>query len=376
MEKITTTIVQPKNTKNKPIINTNEFYKKKKNKKTTNKKVKNTQSEIDRIHKQIQKMKIGNYLKSNSNKPTSYLQSLLLPEDCIASRISGSPEMTVTIRRKATYTLVVNAAGAANITWQPMLLQDTTNQASYSTLFSVAPTNTTYDGISVAGATGPIAIQLPQNITPSSVIGYRLVSAAMHIIPQMSVLNQAGTIHAALCKQSVAGTTALGTVPGTGIVGCEFFPNYQDMPFYEAASISNQEGARIIWLPGDECFTEFTNINTSYSASGAESCYTLCAVVVGAPATSTLRIDFYQNYEVTIPNASILSGMEGYPTEKGRPQNVWFDIITKHKHDIVKTGRSINSVAALNKTVLNKMPLDTGIRIGKGKYSEMIFPEY
>jgi hypothetical protein len=272
----------------------------------------------------------------------------MIPEEAIGSRISGLPDMTVTIHRKFSFNLLTNALGVANVIWQPASLVDTATLSS--TLWSVAASNATYDGVSVAGSTAPVNIVHNQQITPLAVLGYRLVSASMHVVPQSSVLNQAGTIHAALIKAPVA---PLGTYGGTcpaNVATLEFYPNFQDNVYYGAASISNQEAARILWVPHDSCYTEFTNINNSYAvADSVEQINTIAVVVVGAGASQSLRVDLYQNFEVTVPQSSILQGMEDFSIESERPEMVWRTILLNHKHDIIKCSRYLSDTTILTR---------------------------
>jgi hypothetical protein len=306
--------------------------------------VKNVEKEIVQKLKNI---KIGSVSKYNPHC-SHYKHALLFPEIAIGARISGLPDYTVPIRRKYTFNVATNALGAANVIWQPQFLADVAGELTNSTLYSTnTTTNTTYDGTTTLGSTSPVAIKNVQNITAGAVMSYRFVSASMHVVPQASVLNQAGTIHCSVIKSIAQVATALGAAASGGSVSnLALYPTFQDEPLYKAASVSNQEGARLVWVPNDTCFTEFTNINFSVGSNDPnESVNTLVAVIVGTVPASTFRIDLYTNLEVTVPYSSVLSGMQGLPDEKGRPEDAWFEIETMHKDQIITVGRSISNVA-------------------------------
>lgn len=279
----------------------------------------------------------------------SYYESLLYPECTHNCRIPGQADMTVTIKRKMTFTVNTNAAGAATVMWQPFFLADT------ATLESTAFTNTDvlYDGFTAAFGVGA-SIYTSQNITPGAVSNYRLVSAAMHVVPQSSVLNQAGTIHAAVVKRLV-----YNPLPAGGVAAATFLntliPTIANTPFYREASVSAQEGVRMVYLPNDLCLLEFQGINEGVSAEQPEEhVNTYIATIVGTAANSPFRVDLYQNFEVLpTTTGSILTGLESLCTEDTVPATVWRSVLQDNVDDIVVVSKAVDSHAS--KKMENKL---------------------
>jgi len=303
-----------------------------------NKEINRENNIIQKLDSDIRKMKIGSrIMKGNGDTP--YLESLLFPERAVGSKIPGMTDSTIAFKRKTTINATANVLGALGIVWQPNTLSD--NTAGLSTLFLSSAA--TYNGSNVATA---IATAMPQSTTAGSVQSYRLVSSSIHIIPQASVLNQQGTIHGALIKVP----SVVPTGPPSGVGAMDQYMNIANIdnaPFYTAASISNMEGLRMIWIPNDQCLLEFALINTNTASQGGadESINTFCAVIVGATSGQSFRIDLYQNFEVTSAFGSTLQGMETICSYNEVPMQVWRSVLIDHKDDVVFAGRAISEIA-------------------------------
>jgi len=271
---------------------------------------------------------------------SDYLQALLVPESCRNARIPGLADACIPLHRKYTITVVCNVLGAANITWWPLTLCDTATPNS--TLY--VNNNATFDGFTTAGLTGSLAVVPSQSTTVGTVAQYRLVSACMHVVPQTSLLNQAGTIHSALLKV----ITPVPVPAGSAILPTSSFtliPNFQNSPYYREASVSAMQGTRSIWVPNDPCLLEFADINTNISSNNpGESSNAMVSTIVGAGSGAVFRVDFYQNFEVTSAPGSILMGTESIASENVVAPTVWRRVLTSHKDDVVRTGQSISTI--------------------------------
>ncbi len=321
--------------------------------------VKQETKEVKQVHKQLKELKIGTRNIQRDTGTTRYLPGLLMPERAYGLKVPGMADSTVSLRRKVTLNLTANALGALGIVFQPNYLSD----GSSSTSPIYVNSNSTYDGTTSNGSTAPLANGgWSVSITTGAVAQYRLVSAAMHVIPQTSVLNQAGTIHGALTKVRQQPVTAVASPMSTDVTS-SLYPTYQNTPYYSAASISAMEGLRIIWVPNDECMLEFCNINTNLATlDGAnQTVNTIVATVVGAAASAPFRVDLYMNYEVIPAVGSILQGMESVCPYDELPTPFWRKVLYQHKDEIVIAGRAISDVHAMNeakKIVNNSQLLD------------------
>jgi hypothetical protein len=325
--------------------------------------------QIQQIHDKIENLEIGQITKrrTTSRLPlrmgssTPYLESLLMPESAFDSKVPGMADATIPLRRKLTYNLTANASGACAVIWQPYLSDNNANLSTFFINNSVG-----FDGISNNG-TNPVAITPTLSINAATVAEWRLVSASMHIVPQSSVLNQSGTIHGALTKCNVqAMVAAAGVMTSNNLIG--LYPQYQNTPYYNAASVSNMEGLRIIWVPGDDCLLEFMKSNlNAYTIDGDSTvCNTIVATIVGAAASAPFRVDVYLNYEVTAFTASVLQGMESVCPYNMLPTPIWRSVFVDHRDDIVIAARAISDIRTVRlmneETRTKKLGIDNVVK--------------
>jgi hypothetical protein len=303
------------------------------------------------IDAEMGKMLLGSVAKQLL--PNNYLHSLLFPEYAFQARVPGRADLCVPLHRKLTYTLTTNILGNASIILFPAMLSDSTAAQSTTYVYN-APT---YDAQAVPGVGGNIFID--QQITPYAVRQYRLVSASMQVTPQASVLNQAGTIYAAMLKLPLQ-APASGGVANVPLGSFPFIPLMQSLTYTGEASVSAQEGARITWVPNDECLLEFTAINTNIQPTNlGEYSNAMMAVIAGCGTSPVnFRIDIFQNFEVVPAPGSILIGMESIAQENIEAKTVWRTVLTDHDHDIVRCSKSISSVS-IKIDPTSKLPADT-----------------
>jgi len=307
---------------------------------TKNKTTKTGNKLIKKLDDDLRQLKIGSRITRKTGGATPYLETLLYPEQAFQAKIPGLADPTVSIHRKVTYNLTTNALGAAGICLQPMYMCD--NSTATSTFF--VNTNSTFDGVTTVGSAQALAITPGLAITAGAIKQWRLVSCSMHILPQASVLNQAGTIHGALAKVSQNSLTATGVAmanDGTMVL----MPNYQNTPYYNCASVSAMEGLRLVWVPNDECYLEFLNINNNVNnaENGVNCPNSFVATIVGA-VSAAFRVDVYWNYEVIPTTGSILQGMESVCEYNNVANSVWRKALVDHKHDICIANKAIKDV--------------------------------
>jgi hypothetical protein len=290
------------------------------------------------IDKRISQMVLSDKPKKLSSG--AYYESLLFPETTLHARIPGMADACIPLHRKLSYTIQANALGAATIFCLPMTLCET----SLALSTNYVNTNALFDGMTTVGASA-LATFITQNITSGSVGQYRLVSASMCVLPQSSMLNQSGSIHGAMMKIRGFAPATNGTIYGTS-ASFTLIPEMENAPYYNVASVSAQEGLRIIWMPNDLCELDFVNVNSNqFSNDQAMSANAMIATVVGASPNAPFRVDIYENFEVSPASGSVIMGMETIAEENIAPNLVWRDILKNHSHDVVIASRSVSSVA-------------------------------
>jgi len=261
----------------------------------------------------------------------------------MCARLPGTPDTCIPLHRKLTYTLTTNVLGCASIFCLPTTLSDNTIQNSTT----YVNTSATFDGVNIIG-TAPSSVYITQNLTSGSVGQYRLVSACMNIIPQASVLNQAGTIHGTMMKILGATPVTVGT-PYPTVSNFTLIPNMECSKFYTPASVSAGQSLRIIWLPDDLTDTEFVTVNSNkYNNDPNSSGNAMIATIVGAPANTPFRIDIYQNFEVSAPFGSVLMGMESVAKESTMPALVWREIFLKYPLDVCVACKNVPNVSRVS----------------------------
>lgn len=337
------------------------------NNKQTKKKIlptnNNKNKSISNIDKVISTLKLGSVMPNTSSatsNETPYIEAILLPESANNAKIPGLADMSIALHRKLTFNLTTNTLGAAALFFFPYGLSDlsTIGTAGNSSIFFTSPSNLTFDGVTTVGTSNPTASQCNFNITAGSVAQYRCVSASIHIIPQSSVLNQAGSIHASLLPLPAQFLMNPSGALSSVVAQACLIPTLSNTPHYSEASVSAMEGMRVIWLPNDECLLEFANINTSAASDNSNSCFNaMVATIVGTVPASLFRIDCYMNYEIVPTPTSVLVGMETICTHNERPQSIWRNILLKHADDICKPVKSSKVTASSVGLLGSKMDL-------------------
>jgi len=300
-------------------------------------------NKISTINKRLNNMVIGAY--KHIPGPVSYLESLLYPECAHNSKIPGMCDLTVSIRRKVTYNITANALGAVGILWQPHYLSDTTSAVCNFYINN----NSTYDGTTTIGSTNLSSVYASQAITPGAVQGWRLVSACISVIPQASVLNQAGSIHGAIIKSLCVPPVGAGGGYSGGSSTVTLLPNFQNHPSYREASISAMEAMRMIYVPNDICYLDFCEMNKNQGSKDSASETNICVFdIVGAGANAPFRVDLTWNYELEPAANSILLGMETLCADNTTPSSVWRDVALLFSNRIVTTGPHAQLTVAQN----------------------------
>lgn len=262
---------------------------------------------------------------------------------CGDAKVSGVPDRTISLSRRSTFTITTNALGAHSLLWFPELLSDNTAQATTLFLNNAGA----YDGSTVPA--NYVAQYFSQNVTQNSVSDYRLVSAAIRISPQSSVLNQQGSMYASVHPLLVNPPSVTGGAYG-GSNLISLIPNIEQNPQYQTCSVSAMQGLRAVWAPNDVCQLEFNNINTNIATGSAntDSSYTIICIIAGASTNQNFKVDLYTNYEVHSAFGSILCGMERMSANDSPFAPVWKNHIKSNLVSVIPASGYINPTLQSN----------------------------
>jgi len=304
-----------------------------------------TITKIENIH--LGKPKNLNYSRkafnSEASTQTSYQEALIYPELAHAAKVPGMADATICVKRHITIQVETNSIGCAAIAFQPnFLATKPINSAERVTTFTYAAPEG-YDGQSQSSLpVGEYGRYLNYNISSGNGQGliesYRVVSASMTITPQSSILNQAGTIHAAPVKVDYGPYGVVANTPAF-IREAMFFTQIENSPYYKSASVSAMEGARMIWLPNELSQLNFIHPDVG-DVNGKEETNTLVGIIVGANARAPFRVDIYLNFEILPTVGTILMGMETISQSNQQPQRIWRDILISNNNLLTTVGRS------------------------------------
>jgi len=236
----------------------------------------------------------------------SYLNFLRYPEHCMCAQVPLSIDgATVPIRRELVYSVTSNAAGFLNIVYDPVWLPDNSNNGTYSNF--LINNNSAYDAATTfTGNLAPTNIG-NYNMTANAISSFRLVSCAMHIVPQSSVTNMTGTVYGALIKNQIIGGGTIGTpIINTGL---QTLTNLLTLKSSGSANLSDMESLRILWKPADLNATQFLDVNDSLVTAENSFANYFDVIVTGA-ASLKFNVYIYANYEVIYAPGSVLSGLD------------------------------------------------------------------
>ncbi len=252
---------------------------------------------------------------------TNYHDSILYPEKAMNAKIPDQFGLkTVAFRRHISRTISANAGGNLNIVWGPTFLSENGVDLSQYLICN----DGTYDPVTGIGlgTTQLLDWSLPAN----QISSYRIVSAAMILLPQSSALNMQGKITAAVINTKVFSAAPAGTAYNPAILGKLSVLDQEET--CTIANIAGGQGARLIYTPIDIQDFAMYEINTSetYSGVGKPGVSPVFSVIVsGAQANAPFTVEIYLNFEATPQLGSILTGLGTQCTETTQPT-----VILKH----------------------------------------------
>jgi hypothetical protein len=240
-----------------------------------------------------------------------YGYSLAHPEKAAISRIPRLSGEVCLLHRHASNSFTVGAsASAIAFVWQPFFLQE--NGVLLTTLG--VGNGLFYNGLT--GTTSYTGSTINYNMPSNTITKYRLVSASMRVIPQLSMLNAVGKVSGGIIAATTV-TPANGGTPFPITAGSTTDPNTQiisnveNFSKYGECSLQNGQTLSLNYAPTDMADLDLYQIDTNgltYGASSTEC--TFYYILSGLPANTVVIAELYLNFEVVPAIGSVLIGME------------------------------------------------------------------
>jgi len=260
--------------------------------------------------------------KENRSDPhtsdASYKNSLMWPElyfrNVKIPRQFGQP--TISIHRHVSVPLTVdNTAGTGgnmHFFWYPnFLADDATN------LNTLGASSALFNPVTGTGTAAYLRQQW--NIPANNVASYRLVSAAIHVIPQSSNLNAQGKVTGAIILQTNTPPSASTSVYTLANIGN--LTVLDNASTCSVANVAEQKGVRMIYCPIDNQDLALYPINTNECTELPLAVQPIFSVIMsgcpsGVGSTAALfTVELYANYEITPWPTSILQGLGSLATD-------------------------------------------------------------
>ena len=252
---------------------------------------------------------------NTQERKASYLDSVAVPEYALGAKIpSYSPLPTNAMHMKSTIKFQTNVIGDAAIVVNPYYLADSDTLRSYILINN----NDTMSVTTNAGAGNFIAQRMGSRLTAGVANAYRLVSAAIHIYPEISSLNAQGYIAGGIVTYAnqvdyyVVDGSSVGPF-GANSVNASILDQAM---YYQKAQVGNQAGIRAIYLPFDPSFEFFCPPNVGRVSLLTTMCdqFYWNYYITGTTPRTNFVIEIYYNFELE-PNPSGVLQLLSTPRE-------------------------------------------------------------
>lgn len=248
---------------------------------------------------------------AQNNQLSRYQRSLLQPElKTSKTRVPGTfGSDTIPYHRSLVQTFTVNANGHFAVMFCHNEVVDSGSLQGTSWITNTAAA---YDP-SIAPASiacTPLDLRPLYNLTAATVKTSRLVSGAIAVTSLSTALNRTGTITAARIVESgdyiPGGTYAMSSaflVPTLSSVA-----SFTKKEF----SVANGFGPLVCWIPCDMEDYQLQGINVLYGTrhGAKENVGWTIIIGQGLQASSTIRVEYWANFEVTPTTGGSLVGLE------------------------------------------------------------------
>jgi hypothetical protein len=310
------------------------------------------------------------------NLLSNYRRSLLVPEFATDAKVPARIALpTNSSHVKSTIKFQTNAQGNAAVLVNPWFLAETNVNRTW-----VLINNSPALDLNGTGAAAFTAIpnSLNQKMTPAAASAYRLVSASIHIYPEMSINTAQGYIAGGIVTRATQtefytnGTTAISVFNNNAAIASAI----DQAMYYEKAQIGSQSGIRAIYVPFDPTFEMFLGLN-----NGRESAMPTCDsfywnyYITGTQATANMVMEIYYNFELEPAAGGILSIMTTKHTVPEKAEDA-LDMLAQNPSLMTQSATDLLTVAAkIDNALINNKPLsllDKTINFAANHSSEIL----
>lgn len=257
------------------------------------------------------RMNLKSHARNAAAYQHSYARAIVVPEHARNAKIPAIfPQPTSSIHKHLTVPITTNASGKAAIIWNPFFLHDNSVTTSWLLVNNAAGLNLNTPEVT----TGYTVQAFNCGIPADTIQSYRLVSAAITIIPQMSRIDAKGKIAGGIVNydhQNASGfTSGTNQFPFAGELTVA--SNIDNLLYFNTANVTDLQSIRHIYFPFDPTYESYTPLNKSH-ADIAPTDFFFAYYITGAPANANFNLEIYYNMEtIPTPYAQSYMSMENY----------------------------------------------------------------
>lgn len=242
----------------------------------------------------------------------SYARSVVLPEFGSGSKIpSIFPQPTSSSHKHLTIPFTVSANGKAVIAWNPFFLAEAAATKTWLGINNSAGLNLN----TVENVTG-YTMTATNFGFPNNVVGsYRLVSASISVVPQMSIQTAQGTIAGGIANYDLQNNDGYNNGTAAFLFGGDLTvaANVDNLLYFKRANVTALESLRHIYFPLDPSYENYVPINKSHGNNSWGTDFFFAYYITGAPNGAAFNLDLYANYEwIPTPIAQSYMPMTSY----------------------------------------------------------------
>jgi hypothetical protein len=257
---------------------------------------------------------------------------------------------------KSTIKFATNTLGNAAILINPWYLAENNTNFTWVLINNGNPL--TLNGAGTANFTA-IANAQNQKINPSVASAYRLVSASLHIYPEMSINTAQGYIAGGVVTRATQAEryTATSSLINVFDGNAEIASSIDQCMYYEKAQLGSQAGIRSIYVPFDPTFEMFVGLN-----NGRESAMATCDAffwnyyVTGTQPGANMVLEIFYNFELEPAAGGVLSIMTTRHSIPERAEDT-LDLVAQNPALMSQSGTNLLSTASIDSALTNAKPI-------------------
>lgn len=253
---------------------------------------------------------------------SSYRRAIVAPEFVQNAKIPAVfPLPTTSVHMKTTVKFTTNSSGNAALLINPWYLSDASNNNSWILINNDVNLNLSTNPSML---TNFVTYSMQSRLTAGTAAAYRLVSAAVHIYPEMSINTAQGYIAGGIVTR--ASQPNYYPVGGTGnnpFGGAAAIASVIDQAlYYQKSQIGGQAGIRCIYMPFDPTFDMFIETGTGRTSSiGTCDNFFWNYYVTGTQGNAAMIVEIYYNFEIEPLQEGVLQLLASKITTKENPDD-------------------------------------------------------